>query len=1257
VSRTSDAGVVTAEAYPTMEVEVSRTSDAGVVTQNGSPTMTAYAHVEGDIDAPASGPDLIPINSRPRQSHALRFIAQDIRPGRWLDWDLPLVDPEITWTLSGPTVIRARLKPEYRPLAELGIDGWATWIHVEDDGEIIASGILQPNGPDDDSYIVEAIGVSGYAQKMPYLGEDSFIEVDTCVVLRKIWDHLQSYPDAKLGVQITGSTSCGTLLGSPAQAAVDPATGEVQTSTSSTGGTDTGGGSGVRPAWGVPAGMKGLIDQDPSDHQVPWKIPSGADHVDIYFYAPASNGVTSEWLGYIKKGAALWNQSPPLNCIVTQSAVPAGKNKVTMKINDGGGDDGNFDAVEKGGYTTGGEIQILKTLKGGSGGGERQNVTTHEMGHAVGLAHRKQSRVLMNGDTYSDVFIPDATDRKNLLYMYGKQLPGGHTNGGSPTSSSSTTSTSATVTSTTTDPTTGVQTVTYSDGSTKTLTPKVDEAKPYVLAWYDDRDCGQEFDNLAKAAGVDYVERVGWDPTRTFVNHAIELNYPRAGRKRLDLRCALDENLLDTFPLPETTAQFASQILVRGAGKGRAAIRGYAGSPDPKRVRRVATVSDQTISDTATANSTAEEERLRRLAAVSIGEITLDADHPDMPLGSYSAGDDVLITATLDYVGRVELWHRIIEYTWHPDAGQVVAQVRRSEQFAYGRRPTARASGYAGAVAPDKFVMAFGSSLDGGDSAVFKTIAEQTPDYLALLGDLWHDDGGSGHLEHWQKALNAPNLGALVQKLPNPVLLGLSAHEGFAPNATAGPAFDRANIDYRRLYPGLKLLAEKGIYRRIDRGRVRIIQLDCRTFKSPNDAPDDPLKTMLGLQQKAWFKAMLGSPCYPVIIVIGDMPWNSPKVDRADSWAGYTTERTELAAAYQASPAKIIVQLEGGAHSLAKATNAGGIDRVWRAAPFRGNTDVPGKGDGYAENFPSIAAAGPVAEQFGLVTVTDTSQKITVEFKGYSGGQVKMTDSIAIDAPSGTPIATAPATGGTGSTGGTAATAGNPSQLLKIGKQTGWSKFNLGVGYSGSSHKDSDLTAIQNGLVIPGYFEMTADKQRVKMSSHLDGGRTSSNTKYPRTEFRELGLDGSSKASWNAGSGTHRLFCRGRVTRMPPNKPQLCLAQTHDADDDTGMIYVNSKTQVIVKHRGENIGTLTNDFKFGVDYDYGFELVNGQMKYFWGNFTTPRFTRSVSGSGWYFKAGAYGQSNSSTDKTSDGPFIVEMSRCMAWHSGYPNPVG
>jgi hypothetical protein len=164
----------------------------------------------------------------------------------------------------------------------------------------------------------------------------------------------------------------------------------------------------------APAGMTSLIDQDPTDEQVPWRR-SGNGKVPVYF---AVGGMAAEWRKDMEYGAAQWNKSPCVDTKVVTSC-PSGVNCVTVSVV-GKGDDGNFDAVEKGGFTTGGHIDLLNTLTTN----QRKNVAVHEMGHAIGLKHRKAAKVLMNGDTYDDVFNPDATEYKNLLFAYGKQLGG-----------------------------------------------------------------------------------------------------------------------------------------------------------------------------------------------------------------------------------------------------------------------------------------------------------------------------------------------------------------------------------------------------------------------------------------------------------------------------------------------------------------------------------------------------------------------------------------------------------------------------------------------------------------------------------------------------------------------------------------------------------------------------------------------------------------------------------------------------------------
>lgn len=120
-----------------------------------------------------------------------------------------------------------------------------------------------------------------------------------------------------------------------------------------------------------------------------------------------------DWVAELQKGVAAWNRSPCLETRLVQTCQP-NTNCVTVDVGNSE-DDGNFDADESRGFTIGGHIDLQQALTGG----ERTNVTIHEMGHAVGLGHRETEGVLMNGDTYDNVFDPDEIDFQNLLVLYG----------------------------------------------------------------------------------------------------------------------------------------------------------------------------------------------------------------------------------------------------------------------------------------------------------------------------------------------------------------------------------------------------------------------------------------------------------------------------------------------------------------------------------------------------------------------------------------------------------------------------------------------------------------------------------------------------------------------------------------------------------------------------------------------------------------------------------------------------------------------
>lgn len=349
-----------------------------------------------------------------------RIIAQDVSSGEFLNWHVPLRDVSVTYALSGANEIKGTLEPEIPELNLSAYDSWATWLHLEQDGYIRASGILQPLSLDGVSVDVVATGFSDYARGIPFQGERSGIQVDPLNEARAIWDHIQSYPEGDLGVTLDDTTS-SVRIGEP-------------------------------------------------EHEEP---------------------------------------------------------------------DGQ--------------------------------------------------------------------------------------------------------------------------GGTRTV-----DAQPYKLVWWEAKDCGSEFDNLARETPFDYREVSTWNADKTDVKHHIRLGYPRLGGKR-QLRFAQGENVTNAIPLTELDDQYASTVIVLGAGEGRERIRATA-SERSDRLRRAVVIDDKDIKPHRRAKRLALDELRRRRARVSMEQITVDTSHPNAQWGSFSVGDDIPVTGEFPWLGWVSIDHRITAITWSPES-------------------------------------------------------------------------------------------------------------------------------------------------------------------------------------------------------------------------------------------------------------------------------------------------------------------------------------------------------------------------------------------------------------------------------------------------------------------------------------------------------------------------------------------------------------------------------------------------------------
>jgi len=224
-------------------------------------------------------------------------------------------------------------------------------------------------------------------------------------------------------------------------------------------------------------------------------------------------------------------------------------------------------------------------------------------------------------------------------------------------------------------------------------------------------------------------------------------------------------------------------------------------------------------------------------------------------------------------------------------------------------------------------------------------------------------------------------------------------------------------------------------------------------------------------------------------------------------------------------------------------------------------------------------------------------------------------------------------TGGTGG-GGTGGTGSSePTTFLNInGKGTGtggW--WNLGVGLS-SGHVDISPTELQSGYVNSPYYCMNSDGSAVQFQVFLNGGTTSSNTKYPRSELREYAVGSTStKAAWSGSSGHHILRLAEKIMHVGPQKCEIVMAQMHDASDDTLQIEAFAATQAgpfdwKLRLAGTLVATLLTGVPLGtevatdIDVNNGLLVVkmNGVQKYS----DTPGF-----GTGQYFKCPCYPNQN------------------------------
>lgn len=140
------------------------------------------------------------------------------------------------------------------------------------------------------------------------------------------------------------------------------------------------------------------------------------------------------------------------------------------------------------------------------------------------------------------------------------------------------------------------------------------------------------------------------------------------------------------------------------------------------------------------------------------------------------------------------------------------------------------------------------------------------------------------------------------------------------------------------------------------------------------------------------------------------------------------------------------------------------------------------------------------------------------------------------------------------------------------------------------------------------------------------GGATTRGSKYPRCELREMTAGGTKQAAWSTNAGSHRMFIRQAITRLPDHKPHVVAGQIHDKDDDVLVIRLEGK-KLFLDHNGRDGNILTNNYHPGDIFTVEIVAENGAIRVYYNGSKEAADVYQVSSTGCYFKAGCYTQSN------------------------------
>lgn len=223
---------------------------------------------------------------------------------------------------------------------------------------------------------------------------------------------------------------------------------------------------------------------------------------------------------------------------------------------------------------------------------------------------------------------------------------------------------------------------------------------------------------------------------------------------------------------------------------------------------------------------------------------------------------------------------------------------------------------------PERLRVAFGSCVGArgylAAAAFGEMAARRNFDLLLMLGDNHYGDTTDPDRlrDHYFMHRKVGGFEQIIRETPT---YAIWDDHDYGPNNSDGAATGKE--DSLRVFqqwwanPGYGEPDNPGCYFRFSRNGVDFFMLDVRYYRTPNRAPDDGTKTMLGPQQLAWLKNGLAESKARFKIVASGSEWQTKT--QPDCWSSFARERQEIFDHIAANKVEGVILLSGDRHFTA----------------------------------------------------------------------------------------------------------------------------------------------------------------------------------------------------------------------------------------------------------------------------------------------------------------------------------------------------